>query len=376
MYLTALHLMFVEFGLPTVLLGAAWPEMHKNFGLPISAAGFVNTVIVGSMACANIFSARMIERFGTFRALAASSSVFAGALCLAAFTRGIASFLAVMVVYGLACGCLNTVATNHAAIHHSSRRMNLLSSTWCVGVMAGGWLMSVGVSGSYGWRLGYLLVGICSVAITAFAVLSRRSWPADRTRTAEQSDTISRRSVFLTDGIPRLVVFSFVFCSLETCCGVWSCSFMTERFGSAPAIAAHAPTLYFLGELFGRTTVGAFGKRLSDARQIAAGTALAAVGSMAVLAAGNAAFAVAGLFILGLGCGPVYPSLMHRIPAVFPSLDSAKVIALVMTVNFISCITMPSFFGLVIPFASLAIFPWLLAAISLLTLILRPVRRG
>lgn len=374
MYITALHLVFIEFGLPTVLLGVAWPEMHKSFGLPVSAAGFVNAVIVGAMACANTFSVRMIERLGTFRAMAVSSSVFTVALCLAAFTGGIVSFLAVMVVYGLACGCLNTVVTNHAAIHHSSRRMNLLSSTWCVGVMSGGWLMSVGICGPFSWRLGYFFVGICSFAITVFAVLSRRSWPADISRTS--SDTTSGRLSLLVNGVPRLVFFSFMFCALEVCCGVWSCSFMTEHFGSAPVVAARAPLLYFLGELSGRIAVGVFGKRLADERQIAAGTAIASVGSIVVLASANAAFAIAGLFILGFGCGPVYPAMMHRIPAAFPSIDSAKVIALVMSVNFISCIIMPTLFGLLIPFATIAVYPWLLVATSLLAILLHFNRRS
>ena len=82
---------------------------------------------------------------------------------------------------------------------------------------------------------------------------------------------------------------------------------------------------------------------------------------------GNSA-ALAGLIIIGLGCAPVYPSLIHATPAHFGAGRSQALIGVQMASAYVGTSLMPPFFGWLSARTSLRLFPVFLLVLLILML--------
>ena len=57
--LAAIYLSFISLGLPDSLLGAAWPSMYGQFGVPVSFAGIVSMIVSGGTIVSSLQSDRL-----------------------------------------------------------------------------------------------------------------------------------------------------------------------------------------------------------------------------------------------------------------------------------------------------------------------------
>ena len=68
--LAIIYLAFISLGLPDALLGAAWPSMYLQFGVPVSYAGAVSMIIAAGTVISSLMSDRLTRRLGAGRAVA------------------------------------------------------------------------------------------------------------------------------------------------------------------------------------------------------------------------------------------------------------------------------------------------------------------
>ena len=59
------YLAFISLGLPDALLGAAWPSMQPEFGVPISYAGILSMIIAVGTVVSSLQSDRLTRCLGT-----------------------------------------------------------------------------------------------------------------------------------------------------------------------------------------------------------------------------------------------------------------------------------------------------------------------
>ena len=69
--LAVIYLAFISLGLPDSLLGAAWPSMYGELGVPVSRAGMVSMIICFGTIVSSLQSSRLTSRFGPGRVTAA-----------------------------------------------------------------------------------------------------------------------------------------------------------------------------------------------------------------------------------------------------------------------------------------------------------------
>ena len=73
--------------------------------------------------------------------------------------------------------------------------------------------------------------------------------------------------------------------------------------------------------------------------------------------------AFAGLILVGLGCAPIYPCIIHSTPVHFGADKSQAVIGVQMASAYVGTCLMPPVFGLIANHISIALFPVILAVI-------------
>ena len=134
--------------------------------------------------------------------------------------------------------------------------------------------------------------------------------------------------------------------------------------GYAEETAAGLAGLFFTGVTAGRALSGFLTLGLNDRQMVRLGHGVTGLGVAALLLpAQDPRVALAGLVLIGLGCAPVYPCLIHSTPEHFGAENSQAVIGVQMASAYVGTCLMPPLFGLVASRITPALFPVYLLAL-------------
>ena len=369
--LAVIYMAFISLGLPDSLLGSAWPVMHLQFGAELSFAGVVSMIIAAGTIVSSLLSERMTRRFGAARVTAVSVAMTAAALFGFSLSASLRQLCLWAVPYGLGAGAIDAALNNFVALHYSSRHMSWLHCFWGVGASISPYIMGAALTRSGSWQLGYQAVGVIQIVLTALLFLSLPLWKAvdsaEDEKAAAETSLLGLRGSLRIPGVPLILAAFCAYCGAETTAGLWASSYLAGVRGVAPETAAGFASLFYLGITFGRFLNGFVADRLGDRRMIRIGALVMGAGTLLILLPLPSPLpALAGLLIFGLGCAPVYPSIIHATPLNFGAENSQAIIGVQMASAYVGTTFMPPLFGLLANAISLRLFPLFLAALLLL----------
>lgn len=372
MLLAIIYIAFISLGLPDSLLGAAWPVMYEELGVPISYAGIVTMIIAAGTIVSSLLSDWLMRKVGA--GVITAVSVFMTAAALFGFSASHSFLLLCLwaVPYGLGAGAVDAALNNYVALHFSSRHMNWLHCFWSVGAAASPYIMSYCLTGGFGWNNGYRSVAVVQTILTAALFLSLPLWKRRRLEGAEgesAAKALSLPRAVKIKGVPFVLIMFFSYCALEQAAGLWASSYLVQFRGVDTDTAAWSASLFYLGIAAGRFLCGFVAERLGDRRLIRIGI-LTMIGGVLLIAlpVPYDAFTLAGLLIVGLGCAPVYPSVIHSTPANFGKENSQAIIGIQMASAYVGTTFMPPLFGLIAAHIHIGLYPAFLLALALLML--------
>lgn len=368
--LAIIYLAFISLGLPDSILGAAWPVMQGELGAPLSCAGVLSMIIAGGTIVSSLLSDRLTLRLGTGRVTALSVAVTAAALAGFSAAGSFAALCLWAVPYGLGAGAVDAALNNYVALHFSARHMNWLHCFWGVGASAGPVIMGFCLTAGWGWRSGYRTIAILQAALTVCLILALPLWRSKRQAengTAGSVRARSLREIVSIRGVPLVLAAFLGYCAIEATTGLWASSYLVQYRGVDEATAARFAALFYLGITLGRFVCGFVADRLGDRRLIRWGAAVMLCGVILLALPGRPA-ALAGLIVIGLGCAPIYPSIIHATPQNFGAENTQAVVGVQMASAYTGTTLMPPLFGLIAERSSLSWYPVFLGALILLVL--------
>ena len=345
--LAVIYLAFISLGLPDSLLGAGWPVMHGFFGVPLSWAGVVSMIISVGTVVSSLLSERLTKRFSARHVTLVSVALTA--LALFGFSLSTRFWMLCLwaVPYGLGAGSIDAALNNYVALHYTSRHMSWLHCFWGVGTIVSPYVMSLALSRAT-WQAGYRTVGLIQLGITAVLALTLPLWRVHRA--AEEATTGGRvlglKGALRIRGVIQLLLGFCGYCALESTCMLWTASYLIATRGVSPERAAAFASLFFIGITAGRFLSGFVSNRLGDRRMIRLGTGVLFLGVlMLLLPRLPEQVALAGCVIIGLGCAPIYPSIIHATPDNFVPENSQAIIGVQMASAYIGSTFAPPLFG-------------------------------
>ena len=361
--LIMIYLAFISLGLPDALLGAAWPTMQPEFGVPLSFAGIVSMIIAVGTIVSSLLSDRLTRKWGTGVVTACSVGLTAIALIGFSVSRSFLLLCLWAVPYGLGAGSVDAALNNYVALHYKSRHMSWLHCMWGVGASLGPVIMGQALAGS-GWQGGYRIIGILQVVLTVVLLFSLPLWKLPQDPMGGEPFTPQHRSfpeLLKITGVPEVLVCFLCYCALESTAGMWASSYCTLVRGLDAQTAASWASLFYLGITAGRFVSGFLTMKMSDRNMIRLGQVLIALGILLVLLpAGNNVLFV-GLILIGLGCAPVYPCIIHETPVNFGRELSMSMTGLQMAFAYVGSCLAPPLFGLLAQNVTPRLYPWYLA---------------
>ena len=370
--LAIIYIAFISLGLPDSLLGSAWPTMYGQLGVPVSFAGGITMIISFGTIVSSLLSDTLTRKLGA--GLVTAISVLATAVALFGFSLS-NSFLALClwaIPYGLGAGAVDAALNNYVALHYSSRHMSWLHCFWGVGTAISPYIMSYCLTGGLGWHRGYSFVSLLQVILAAVLFLSLPLWKKRDGNPDGGTETQPPRSlpqILKIRGIKYMLLAFFGYSALESTAGLWASSYLAEFRGISSDTAARFASLFYLGITFGRFLCGFISDRIGDKNMIRSGILVSAFGVILVAFPLDNAFALIGLIVIGFGCAPVYPSIIHSTPANFGKENSQAAIGVQMASAYTGTTLMPPLFGLLGEHISMGLYPFYLLFFALLMLV-------
>ncbi len=369
--LSVIYMAFISLGLPDSLLGAAWPTMYGELSVPVSFAGGISMIISLGTIFSSLQSDRLTRRFGTGRVTAFSVLMTAAALFGFSLSRSYIALCLIAIPYGLGAGSVDASLNNYVALHYASRHMSWLHCMWGLGASMGPYFMGYALSSGAGWRMGYRYISIIQIVLTAILMLSLPLWSRQKGIQAPSSSSaagkpLSVREIVRIPGAIEIMAAFFCYCALESTTGLWASSYLVLARGFSPETAASLASLFYVGITAGRAVSGFLTMRFSDTEMIRLGQCFMLLGALLVVIPAGFASAVVGFVVIGLGCAPVYPSIIHSTPAHFGVERSQAMIGVQMATAYIGGCIMPPVFGLLANGISVGLLPFFLLAILII----------
>ena len=373
--LAIIYLSFISLGLPDALLGSAWPSIYPQFGVPVSYAGIIFMVISGGTIVSSLQSDRLTKRFGTGKVTA--FSVLTTAIALFGFSTCTEYWMLILwaIPYGLGAGSVDASLNNYVALHYESRHMSWLHCMWGIGASVGPYIMSFALTTTKSWENGYRYISILQVILTAILMLSLPLWKgrtfstsAENENSVDSEKGLTLPEILKIRGVKPILLMFFCYCALEQTAGLWASSYLVLQHGISSETAAGYASMFFIGITVGRAISGFITMMLNDNQMIRLGCCIILIGIIIMCLPLGPQVALVGLIIVGLGCAPVYPCVIHSTPDNFGADKSQAIIGVQMACAYTGNITMAPLFGLIANHISVKMFPiYLLGILIVMT---------
>ena len=367
--LPIIYVAFISLGLPDSLLGSAWPSMYPQLGVPVSYAGIISMIISLGTIISSLNSDRLTRALGTGKVTAISVGMTAAALFGFSMSGQFWMLCLWAIPYGLGAGSVDAALNNYVALHYESRHMSWLHCMWGIGTMISPMVMGAALAGGMPWTSGYRYIALFQILLTAVLFVSLPLWQKRTVGTSGEEaapTALTFGQVLHLPGAKEVMLCFFCYCALETTAGLWASSYLTLSRGVPAGTAASFASLFYIGITAGRAACGFLTLKFNDVQMIRMGQGILAVGVLALLVPGPQVLALAGLVLVGLGCAPIYPSIIHSTPDHFGAERSQAVIGIQMASAYVGNLAMPPLFGLLANNITPALFPFYLLVLLLL----------
>lgn len=368
--LALIYIAFISLGLPDSLLGAGWPVIHSDLNVPVSFMGIISMIISGGTIISSLLSDRLTRKLGT--RLVTVISVFLTAIALFGFSFS-SQFWMLMVFaipYGLGAWAVDAALNNYVALHYTSRHMSWLHCFWGVGTIVSPFVMSYALTHST-WNSGYRTVGFIQLGITLLLLATLPVWKRNGPNAVDGAKSIGLTGALKIRGVPSLLIGFFAYCAAEATAMNWASTYLVEVRGITTERAARFASLFYIGLTVGRFIGGFVMNRLGDRKMILLGTCVLSGGIVCLLIpTANQTVALAGFIVIGLGCAPIYPCIIHATPDNFGAENSGAIIGIQMASAYVGSTFMPPLFGFLGNSIGFGILPVYLTVFILLMIVM------
>ena len=351
------YLSFISIGLPDGMLGVAWPAIRLQMDQPLAAVGAITMTMTACSAASSLLAASIVRRIGTGAVVAGSCLLTALGLLGFSVAPPFGWLVALAIPMGLGAGAVDASLNHFVSAHYSSRHMNWLHGFWGVGATTGPLVMGVALAGSGGWTAGARSMGLMQLGLALLLFATVSLWSRETAQAPTDADRPGQPSADLNPPPAAMWLAPLCFLlyvSAEMGTGLWAASILVTDRGLAAGDASVWVSLYFGSITVGRFLVGLVANRMGNRKLVRLGIAVAMTGALLFALPGVfGAVSPAGLVLMGLGCAPIFPSLMHETVRRFPTEAVRQLIGRQMTCAYIGSSVVPAAFGLVATWAGL-----------------------
>ena len=370
-----IYLAFISLGLPDAVFGGSWPTMYQEFDVPVSYAGIITVIMSIGTIVSSLLSDRMTYRWGAGKVTALSVATTALALFGFSMSHSFIELCLWSIPYGLGAGGVDASLNNYVAVHYSSRVMSWLHCMWGVGAMTGPYVLGFVLTNGGVWNTGYKVIAWMQVALTIVLILSLPLWKKREVIIDEKgqevpAQALTMKEIFSIKGAKDIMVAFFCYCALEQTAGLWASSYMVLHKGVPEIVAASYASMFYIGITVGRFFSGFLTMKFNDRQMIRLGMTILALGVGILFLPLSEYISLAGFVLIGIGCAPIYPCIIHSTPDIFGADKSQAIVGVQMASAYTGSLLMPTLFGIIANHIAVSLLPVFLLVIFVVMLLM------
>lgn len=362
--IVVIYLTFIALGLPDTILGVAWPSMRSSLFLPLEAAGIITMLTTICTAFSSFASGLLLHKLGTGKVVFISTLLSASALFGYSLSPSFWWLLLCTLPLGVGAGAIDTGINHFVALKYSPRHMNWLHSFWGIGAFLGPSIITLYVADSGNWRGGYQMIAAIVFVIAAIIGISIslslwRSKSIKEENTALQNKAVQKKSglnlIRQQDVFLSIIAFP-IYIAVEMGVGVWLASYLIEGRGLDKLNVGLIISLFYISIMIGRLIAGIFANNISIQKLMNMGLCLMFIGSWMLIIQQNSLL-VPSIILLGIGCAPIFPSMIHNTPKLFGEINSQEITGYQVGGSYLSGVLILPVMGLLSSKVSLEVIP-------------------
>ena len=177
-------------------------------------------------------------------------------------------------------------------------------------------------------------------------------------------------------GAKDIMLAFFCYCAVETTAGLWASSYMVLYLDVAEEVAATYASMFYIGITVGRFVSGFMTMRFSDKQMIRMGFVVMLAGMAVLMLSLPAGYvwaeyvALAGFVLIGIGCAPIFPCIIHSTPEIFGEDKSQAIVGVQMASAYMGSLVAPPLFGLMANHISAGVLPEFLLVILVVMIVM------
>ena len=369
--LAVIYICFISLGLPDSLLGSAWPTIYKDLDVPFSFAGIISALICMCTIISSLLSDKLTKKFSSGTVTCVSILLTATALIGFSISTEFWMLILFAIPYGLGAGGVDAALNNYVALNYESKHMSWLHAMWGVGATISPYIMGYALTNGAGWNQGYLIVSIIQFTICLFVFYTLPKWKGNK---KEEEKNETKKSLKLIEvmkipGAISSVIMFFAYCALEQSAMLWASSYLVQNNNIKEEVAAILASMFAIGITLGRFINGFLTLKLSDKKLIKLGLSIIVIGVVLMFIPLNLT-TIIGFILIGLGCAPIYPSIIRLTPELFGEENSQAMIGVQMACAYLGVLLMPPLFGVLADNFTISLLPIYLSIILILMIVM------
>lgn len=371
--LLIIYIVFISLGLPDTALGSAWPSIYPSLDVPVSYASILTIIVPVCTIISSLNSDRLTRKFGTGKVTLVS--VFLSMVGLFGYSISSEFWMICMfaIPYGLGAGGVDSSINNYVATHYSSKHMNWLHAMWGIGATIGPLLMGYTLTSGKTWDKGYLLLGILQAIVVLILFLTINLWKENKKEDVIKEKPLTIKQTLMVKGALVLLLCFFCYSAVEQTVMLWCGTYLAMHLNMSEELAASFSSLFIVGMTIGRIISGFISVKLNEKQMIRLGSSLMVVGLVVMILNLGNIISFIGICLLGLGCAPIYPSIIHSIPTYFGKDKSQAIIGVQMAFAYLGVVLAPSLFGIIVEYVGIYWLSIYLLFFTILMIVLHEV---
>ncbi|WP_326735062.1 MFS transporter [Streptomyces sp. NBC_01022] len=336
----AIAAVFTVHGAVTGSFATRVPWIQDHAGVSAGQLGIALAFPAIGASLAMPLAGTVSHRFGARTALRGLLALWTLALILPALAPNLVTLCAALFVYGASAG-MSDVAMNALGVEVENRLdksiMSGLHGMWSVGALIGSAAGTVAAHMEADARLHHMIVALVLTALGLIACQRVLDLHSEPDQEPPPRFALPPKSALIIGAVGFCAVFA------EGASLDWSAVYLRDVLDSSAGLAAASTTAFALTMAIARIAGDRIVDRFGAVRTVRTGGVLATVGGVMVVTAPNAAMAMSGFGLLGLGIAVVVPLAFAAAGRSGPNPSQA--IAGVATITYTSGLIAPSAIG-------------------------------
>jgi fucose permease len=308
----ACYVAFLVLGMCT-LIGTTYESLAARFEMPLANAAIFTSLQFFGATIATLVGGWLLDRMQARYVLCVGALLMGTGLLLLASASALTLALTGALLLGLGYGTLDVspnVVVASLAADRAGSALNALNVFFSIGAIVGPQVVNFALR-QQNFTLAYTVTGI--LALLLIAPFSRVT-----IRVSGDKPSAARSAIRWTRLMP-FAVFLFIYVGTEIGFSSWIFTQVTHVALASAAMGTIAASAFWAGMAVGRALSTVILRRIADEQLLAVASVVLGTGVFVLLVLPTIEVAaVISAFVVGFGCGPVFPSTLAIVNNRYP----------------------------------------------------------